>query len=190
MDRVEEEAHRKTERYFLTAVNTESKFTVDLICQIHKHFLGGIYSWAGKIRTVNVSKEGFTWPPPQFLDRALIEFESDCLSRLTPLPDGSLNHIAQALAEVHAEFLMIHPFREGNGRVARLIAMLMTMQAHRPPPYYSFVSRESEVERKVYLESVRQGYVKNYEPLIRFFERALVRGAEVTRESSRGFFNP
>jgi cell filamentation protein len=190
MDRVERESLLNSERHFLTDVTVETKFTLDLIFRIHKHFLGRIYSWAGKIRTVNVSKQGFTWPPPQFLDRALLEFESDALSRLTPLPDGPLHEIAQSLAEVHAEFLMIHPFRDGNGRVARLIAMLMTMQAHRPPPYYSFISRESDEERTAYLEAVKQGYTKNYEPLTRFFERALVRGAEVTRESSRGSSNP
>ena len=178
MDRVENEALKRTEDHFASVITTETIFSVDIIREMHRHFLGKIYPWAGNIRTVNVSKGGFTWPPPQYLEAALKEFEYDCLRRLTPLRSAPIENIAHSLAEVHAEFLMIHPFRDGNGRIARLIAMLMALQASEAPPYYGFTGRGSRKQWQRYLTAVIQGYNKNYEPLTRFFAEALGRWEE------------
>jgi hypothetical protein len=41
--------------------------------------------------------------------------------------------VARALAEVHAELILIHPCRDGNGRVARLLPLLMGLKAGLPP---------------------------------------------------------
>ena len=38
----------------------------------------------------------------------------------------------QALALTHAEFVLIHPFREGSGRLVRLLSTLMAVQASLP----------------------------------------------------------
>ena len=46
---------------------------------------------------------------------------------------SSHQEIAHALAIVHVELLLIHPFREGNGRLARMPASLMSFQAGLPP---------------------------------------------------------
>jgi cell filamentation protein len=40
--------------------------------------------------------------------------------------------LVRALAWTHAEFILIHPFREGNGRLARLLNTMMALQAGRP----------------------------------------------------------
>ena len=56
--------------------------------------------------------------------------ERDVLSRLTPCQPSNQQAIAQALAIVHAKLVIfIHPFREGNGRCARLLALLMALQS-------------------------------------------------------------
>jgi cell filamentation protein len=54
-----------------------------------------------------------------------------CTASLT-----AVEHLAQSLATVHVEFVLIHPFREGNGRVGRLLAVLMGLQAGLPPLYF------------------------------------------------------
>jgi cell filamentation protein len=184
MDRVENEALRATQEHFASVITTETVFSVDLIREMHHHFLGKIYSWAGNIRTVNVSKDGFAWPPPQYLEDALKEFERDCLRKHTPLRPAPIEKIAQSLAEVHADFLMIHPFRDGNGRVARLIATLMALQANEAPPYFGFTGKGSRKQYDRYKKAVGQGYVEIYEPLTRLFEEALGRWDEgLLRES-------
>ena len=66
----------------------------------------------------------------------------------------------------------IHPFREGNGRLARLLAMLMALQAGLPPLDFS----EFEGERKEeYFAAVRQGLERDYLPMEKFFEVVIAR---------------
>jgi len=60
-------------------------------------------------------------------------FEQGVLSAHTPCQSASLDEVARSVAELHAEFLLIHPFRDGNGRAARWLADLMIMQAGYPP---------------------------------------------------------
>lgn len=81
------------------------------------------------------------------------------------------------MAEVHAELLLIHPFREGNGRLARWIADLMAIQAGFALPLYRFAGRDSKAEKALYLQSVISGYAQRYAPLTDFFVDAIERGA-------------
>jgi cell filamentation protein, protein adenylyltransferase len=188
MDRVEKEALINCEEHFSNIVTTESQLTLDLIVQMHECVFGKIYSWGGKLRTVNISKGGFSWPPPQYLENALREFERNSLLRLTPLRGKSTMEIAHALAEVHAEFLVIHPFRDGNGRIARLLAMVMSLQASPATPEYGFTGKGMKEQRRKYLSAVIQGYQKNYEPLTRFFVEALERWTKTVDRVADGFF--
>jgi cell filamentation protein len=86
--------------------------------------LNHLYTFAGKTRTVNLSKGGFMFPPALALDNALKEFNDDVLTNL-PKVYESEEQLIRDIARVHAELLFIHPFREGNGRTARLLANLM-----------------------------------------------------------------
>ena len=61
------------------------------------------------------------------------KFEKDQLKKWTPCCFPSLDEIAHAIAITHAEFILIHPFREGNGRLGRLLVWLMALQAGLPP---------------------------------------------------------
>ena len=79
------------------------------------------------------------------------------------------------MAEVHAELLMIHPFRDGNGRLARWLADLMALQAGLPAPQYDFEGRGKSARRERYLAAVTRGYGQNYEPLAAFFAEAINR---------------
>jgi cell filamentation protein len=57
------------------------------------------------------------------------QFEHDQLARLTPCRFECIEDVVASLAEVHVELVLIHPFREGNGRIARLLSVLMALQA-------------------------------------------------------------
>ena len=59
-------------------------------------------------------------------------FERDQLQKFTPCVYENIDDVVQALADVHVELMLIHPFREGNGRIGRLLATLMALQAGLP----------------------------------------------------------
>src|SRR5688500_17969984 len=63
MDRAEFEALVRVEEDCLHRLTAETRFTANLICEMHRDWLGGLYAWAGRYRTVEMSKGGFTWPP-------------------------------------------------------------------------------------------------------------------------------
>lgn len=106
------------------------------------------------------------------------DFEHGILRRLTPCKPASLDEVAMSIATVHAELLLIHPFRDGNGRLARWLADIMAAQAGCPAPAYGFSSRGSKKRRADSLLAVQQGYIENYLPLARFFEEAILRRRE------------
>jgi cell filamentation protein len=60
------------------------------------------------------------------------EFERGPLLEFSPCRFDTMAGKATALAIVHAQLILIHPFRDGNGRCARLLAMLMGLQAGLP----------------------------------------------------------
>ncbi len=93
---------------------------------MHRDWLGKVYPWAGQYRTVELQKGAFKWPPAFRVAENMATFEQDWLARHTLCRLGALQEVARRMAEVHAEFLLIHPFREGNGRLARWLAELMS----------------------------------------------------------------
>ncbi len=66
------------------------------------------------------------------MPRLMAELESDVLAVYMPCQFAELDKIIEALAITHCELVLIHPFREGNGRLARLLATLMALQAGLP----------------------------------------------------------
>ncbi|MEI7803428.1 MAG: Fic family protein [Bacteroidota bacterium] len=109
-------------------LNEETKFNLKYILRMHELALGHLYSFAGKFRNVNISKGGFIFPPAKFLNETMNEFEKNILLHLKS-ESNSEEQLIKDIARVHAELLFIHPFREGNGRTARLLANLMAAKA-------------------------------------------------------------
>jgi cell filamentation protein len=107
----------------------DHRFTAEAIRTIHRVWLGPIYAWAGQYRKVNLSKGGFPFAAADQIPRLMGVFERDILRKFTPCRSKDPEEIIHALSVVHTELVLIHPFREGNGRVARMIATLMGLQS-------------------------------------------------------------
>ncbi len=75
-----------------------------------------------------------------------------------------------AIAESHAEFIVVHPFREGNGRLGRLLADIMATQAGYGPLRWTLAGPEA---RSRYLASMNRELVKDYVPLTALIREAL-----------------
>lgn len=92
--------------------DTKSLFT------IHKHLFQDIYSWAGKKRLVEISKDGKQFFPIDYFDTALRYIDSLILE-YKKVQKTDREKTAQMLAEILDNVNYLHPFREGNGRVQR-----------------------------------------------------------------------
>ena len=175
MDRVEFEALLRVREAYLERISPDTQFTTALLRQMHRDWLGDIYEWAGQYRTVELSKGGFRWPPAYLVADNMARFEVGLLREHTPCRPAPLDGVARGMAEVHAELLLIHPFREGNGRLARWLADVMALQAGYTIPDYGFRGRGSRSRQAHYLEAVKLGYLQDYAALSGFFREAVER---------------
>ena len=90
--------------------------TVKGLQQIHAYLFGGLYEFAGQIRTKNIAKGGFQFAMAQFLPNTLKEIEL--------MPEEDFNQILDKYVEMN----IAHPFMEGNGRSMRIWLDLMFKQ--------------------------------------------------------------
>lgn len=168
---IEEQQLQKTELELVEIFDENYRFTSDDLCNIHELWLGDIYPFAGKYRTVNMSKGDFLFAPAAQITGLMNEFERKYLSQYTPCHIINIDDLAYALSVVHVEFILIHPFREGNGRVARLIADLMAMQARKPPINYAAIDQTQNPENfSEYILSIHAGLAGNYSSMQNIFK--------------------
>jgi len=168
---VETEELWRTQEYLLDVIEQDQSFTAHDIFDIHRIWLETVYAWAGKERQVNVSKDGFNFAMAHTLTSLMSEFERKQLARYTPCQFSNHDEVAQALAEVHVELMLIHPFREGNGRLGRLFATIMALQAGLPLLDFSDLAGEQKIE---YFAAIRAGMDRNYQPMKELFH-AMIR---------------
>lgn len=135
----------------------------------HRQWLGGVYDWAGKVRTFNLSKQGFAFASAHLLPQLLSAFQTEHLARLTPFQPETIDAVLSGFAEAHVEVVLIHPFREGNGRIARLLTDVMACQAGIGPLDYSAWDRQ----REIYFAAIRAGAVLNLTPMQEQFRQVL-----------------
>lgn len=75
-----------------------------------------------------------------------------------------------AMAVAHTELVLIHPFREGNGRLARMLSVLMGLQAGLPPLDFGCIKGRF---RQRYFAAVRSGMGYDYVPMEAVFRTVL-----------------
>jgi len=181
LDRVENIALKQAEDiFFRKLVRKDKRFTAKDVCNMHKVWLGKIYEWAGQYRNIDLTKGNFRFAHARHIPQLMSVFEKDCLIKHTPCIFESRGRVIQALAEVHTELVLIHPFREGNGRLVRILSTLMALQAGLPP--LDFTSIEKGKKKQEYFRAVQTGLDKNYGPMEQIFseiiERTLSRAQE------------
>ena len=152
-----------------TQLTDKTKFDVDYIKNIHFLALKDVYAFAGNFRTVNISKQGFMFPAAKFLDQSMQEFQTEILNKLLNeyVKLDSVFFI-EDLARAHAELLYIHPFREGNGRTARVLLNLMLRKNGWEPLDFSKMNEELFQQ---YVIAVQSSAMKNYEPMKKVIEQ-------------------
>ena len=135
------DAKSKTKAYALfesSLLDSIEIGTVNGLKQIHGYLFGGLYDFAGKIRTVNISKGGFKFAAVEFLPKTLDQIEK--------MSEDSFDQIIDKYVEMN----VAHPFREGNGRITRIWLDLILKRSLKKCVDWS------QINKKYYLEAMEQ----------------------------------
>ena len=108
--------------------------TIKGLQQIHAYLFGGLYDFAGRIRTVNIAKGGF-----QF---AMAAYLSSTLQQIDMMPEDSFEQIVDKYVEMN----VAHPFREGNGRSSRIWLDLMLKKRLKRCVDWSLINKKDYLE--------------------------------------------
>lgn len=112
---------------------------------IHNYLFVDIYTFAGKIRTVNISKDDFRFSPLMYLEASLKHIDS--------MAQGNFDEIIEKYVEMNIS----HPFREGNGRATRIWLDLILKKEIKQ------VIDWNKVDKNEYLSAMKRSVVKDIE---------------------------
>lgn len=112
--------------------------TVKCLQQIHGFLFGGLYDFAGQIRSKNISKGGFTFANALHFPTTLPTIEA--------MPENTFEEIIDKYVEMN----VAHPFMEGNGRSTRIWLDLMLKRSLKQCIDWS------RVDKYAYLDAMRE----------------------------------
>lgn len=115
------------------------------LVKIHKFLFEELYSFAGKVRTVNIAKGNFRFAPVMYLDAAL--------KHIDDMPQSNIDEIIEKYVEMN----VAHPFREGNGRSARIWLDLILKKE------LKVVVDWNKVDKEDYLLAMERSPIKDVE---------------------------
>ncbi len=159
----------KAQAELFDVIEIDQVLTSQDLCHWHQRWLGSVYEWAGAYRSVNMEKDGFIFAASHLIPKLMGDFEQQYLSRYTPCEHMGDTALIEALAVCHVEFIIIHPFREGNGRLGRLLSIIMAVQASKPPLDFAYLVENKED----YIEAIHAGHAGNYKPMMYVFEQVV-----------------
>lgn len=177
IDEAEARAQSRALEVLIGRYDAGHRFAAADVCEIHRAWLGAIYPWAGRYRQVNISKGNFSFAAAAHIPTLMKEFENGPLRSFTPCRFKSHEEIARALAIVHTELMLIHPFREGNGRTGRILSILMALQAGWPILDFGGITGK---RRQEYFAAVRAGLDRDYAPMERIFRLVISRTLRIS----------
>lgn len=161
MEFVEYEALLSLQTQLVDEIAVDQPITIELLLDWHTRWLGDIYAWAGNYRSVNMAKGDFHFAVAHLVYGLMKEFETKVLANYTPCDELNQSDLITALAITHVEFILIHPFRDGNGRLGRLLSIIMALQAGWPILEFSVI----ENDKQSYFNAIQAGLDLNYEPM-------------------------
>jgi cell filamentation protein len=100
---------------------------IESLFEIHKHLFQDIYTWAGKKRIVEISKDGKQFFPTTHFDNAF-RYIDTLIIEFKKISINNKKHLAERLAEILDSVNYLHPFREGNGRTQREFLRLLAFE--------------------------------------------------------------
>jgi cell filamentation protein len=137
-----ENAYRLFDSGFINNIEIGTTFSLQ---QIHTYLFNGLYSFAGQIRTQNISKGGFRFANALYLVEALAKIEQ--------MPQTTFEEIIAKYIEMN----IAHPFLEGNGRTTRIwLDMILKKQLLQ-------VVNWQHVDKTLYMQAMERSPINDLE---------------------------
>ena len=134
----------------------------DFICLLHKRMFGNVWKWAGQFRKSD-KNIGIPWVEIAVELKLLCDDVNAWLEFNTYPPD-------EFAARFHHRLVYIHPFANGNGRHARLMADLILEKLFKTPPFTwggAILTKQGE-SRSVYIRALKAADNHDYSLLMKF----------------------
>ena len=162
---VDEKSKQKAYELFESGlINAIEVGTVNGLQQIHSYIFGGLYDFAGQIRSVNIAKGGFAFAPAMFLQ--------DNLKLIEKMPEDTIENIVKKYVEMN----VAHPFMEGNGRSTRIwLDLILKKNLHKCTDW-------SKIDKREYLAAMQESPVNS----VHIYE--LIKGALTDDINNREIF--
>lgn len=162
---VDGQSRKKAYAFFESGLlETLKPGSIKCLQQIHAYLFGGLYDFAGIIRTKTISKDGFTFCLHQYLPQQLEVVER--------MPETTFDEIVSKYVEMN----ICHPFMEGNGRSTRIwLDLIFKSSLKRCVDW-------SKINKNDYLDAMRQSVANDTRI------RQLLRGALTDEINSREMF--
>ena len=146
--------------YLVDHFDISRAFGFNTVKKWHKEVFGTIYPFAGELRTVEMSKgdegEAWTWRL-EFLNG--IPELNELIKTVSGKQYKDIDEITEDLAQLISDFLFIHPFREGNGRISRLLCDIVLAKNGLPMIGLKLKKGDN------YIQRVHAGYDCDYTPM-------------------------
>lgn len=162
---IDEKSKQKAYELFESGlINSIEVGTVKGLQQIHSYIFGGLYDFAGQIRSVNIAKGGFAFAPAMFLQ--------DNLKLIEKMPEDTIENIVRKYVEMN----VAHPFMEGNGRSTRIwLDLILKKNLHKCTDW-------SKIDKREYLAAMQESPVNS----VHIYE--LIKGALTDDINDREIF--
>lgn len=158
----------------LVSQNTNFYVTPKLILDIHRKSFGWIFpNWAGKYRTIRVEFSGKEAVLPHHIPELVISLCANLKERLKYLrstDENFIEKVVELLSWFQHRFVWIHPFQDYNGRIARMLTVLILLKVGLPPIE---IKAETGNDRVKYLAAMYAADEGNYTKLENLIGAAL-----------------
>lgn len=153
MKNIDKQSLEKAYRLFETGdIDKIEIGTTKGLLQLHQYLFDGLYAFAGKIRTHNISKGGFRF--------ATVLYLNEILAKIEQMPE----HSFEAIIAKYVEMNIAHPFMEGNGRTMRIWLDMMLKVNLKKVVNWQFV------DKTLYLQAMERSPVNDLELRTLLFE--------------------
>ncbi len=126
-------------------INTIEIGTTKGLQQLHNYLFDGLYDFAGKVRTQNISKGVFRFANELYLKEILVKIED--------MPETNFNEIIAKYVEIN----IAHPFMEGNGRTMRIWLDMLLKSKLKKMVNWQYV------DKTLYLQAMERSPINNLE---------------------------